>query len=293
MKGNTVVTKKVSSRARDRLEFRCLKDCSRSCTATEYVSDVDHPHPSSSFPWLSVNGESYESFMLENSLIEQTERLTRAFMELRKDTFDSFQRKGIKFEDVRRHIKRLVGTGNYENIVPVSTSPATSCISSTTDYDELEDVLFQKYCSWFNYAIVKEIREEFKFADENKEDVALKDYEDKFLSYCKRRCFESPQKFHPEPICASLKPLVFKIEEKFGEYTLNQVRKMTTTVASVIKCPEYAIYVKSVEEGCVEVSCHILSFAAIDHLSQHQISQLQEHKIFSFKIDDWELMPVS
>ena len=230
---------------------------------------------SKEFPYLHVKGESYEAFRLECKLAEQTDALKVAFADLREDTFRNLSELG-QFSDVRRHFKRLVDIAD--------------CHLDT--FEELEDALCQNYCSWFNYDILKEIRKKFLFPG-GKSDEALQTYEEKCSGYCRRRCFESPQSFHPKPVSTNLKSLVFKIDESFDKFTLEQVRKITTLVTNVINCPNYAVYVRSVKEGCVEVSCNILSHAAVNHLDHNQISQLRQNSIVSFKIEDEELMKVS
>ena len=270
------------------LTFRCRSDCSN-CTFNHYIQQVECPK---NFPWLKVEGEgedSYESGQLKWLLNEQTKAVSIAFVNLQEDTFQNLSK--MAFKDVRRHIKRLVSTGNYNDSILCCSSSTTSCIRETKDYEELEDVLCQNFCSWFNYAIIKEIRKKYLFQDTNL-DSALQIYEEKFSHYCRRRCFESPESFHPKPVSTNMKSLVFKIDKDFHECTLDQIPKIRNTVASVINCPEYAVYVKSVKEGCVEVYCYILPQVALSHLNQEQISQLKKSGIFSFKIEGRELMEV-
>lgn len=233
--------------------------------------------PSKGFPYLNVEKESYEQFLLECTLSKQSKDMNFAFAKLREDTFRHLsQSKSCILDDVRRHFKRLVGI-------------VDCCV---TTYEELEDALCASYCSWFNFDILKEIRKTFLFPDGGIDEV-LQCYEDKVLSYCSRRCFESPRRFHPSPSSTTMKSLVFKIDKNFDKYALNDVRNTTATVINVIKCPKYAVYVRSVQEGCVEVSCSMLPEVVVNHLDQNQICQLKESGIISLKIEGKELMKVS
>ena len=221
--------------------------------------------------------------------------MIHCFVRFVADTFQRLMQSKVHFSDVRQHIKRLVRFGMYVEPVQTPNSKLTTpcCIKDTTNYEELEDILCQNYCSWFNYDVLKEIREKFLFDDAN-EDDALKCYEDEFFSYCKRRCFESPLKLHPEPDSPHMKSLVFKIDEHFESCTLEKVDHMTTTVARIVNIPHYAIYVKSVREGCIEVSCYVLpQYAEIHQLDEKQMSELRTHKITSFKIENREILSVS
>ena len=216
----------------------------------------------------------------------QTKWMSDCFVDLVADTFRKLAQGKVRFKDVRQHVKRLVRFGIY-----VETMKGR--IKDVTNYEELEDVLCEKYCSWFNYGVLKVIREKFLFKDARK-DVALRSYEDKFTSYCKRRCFESPLKFHPEPDSRHMKSLVFKIDEQFESCTPEKVHHMTATVADIVNIPHYAIYVRSVKEGCIKVSCYVLpQYAAIRQLEKQQISELRRHKIISFRLEDEELLIVS
>ena len=254
------------------LTYRCASG--ESCTCTVF----NHPHRKcSGFPFLEVHGESYEATQLDYFLKEQTENIKFGFADLREDTFQELKI-SVPFDNVQQHIKRL------------TESKPDGCVGKSSNFRELEDSLCQNYCSWFNYKIIKEIRKKYLFP--NSQDKVLECYEEKLSIYCKRRCFESSQSFHPKPVSQNMKTLVFKVEKSFHEYTLEQVNKITHKVASVINCPEYAIYVRSLREGCVEVSCYILSQAALSHLNQDQISQLRYHDIVSLKIEGIELTEV-
>ena len=222
-----------------------------------------------------MEGRSYESCLLDTELAKATRNIQFAFASVREHTFTQLSI-NCPINNVRQHFKRLVGIED--------------CHIRT--YEELEDELFRSYCSWFNFDILKEIRKKFLFPD-GTVDKILQTYEHKFFSFCRRRCFESPRSFLPEPNSTIMKSLVFKIDENFDNYTLKQVHVMRATVIDVIKCPKYAVYIRSVEEGCVEVSCSILSEAVVNYLNWNQISQLRESGIFSFKIEDKELMVVN
>ena len=275
------------------LKFTCHSGCTKSCTAITYITDMACPDPTKDFPSYCVCGQPYELCSMDAALKKRTHKIMQDYVELVADTFQRLK-DIIAFKDVQLHVQRLVTyTRIYENVqlCPLTTQPC--CIEDATDYEKLEKVICQNYCSWFNYAMLKELRKKFLFADTS-EDAALKCYEERYSSYCKRRCFESPLTLHPRPSSPHMKSLVFKIDEMFGSYTLEKVHEITATVASIIKCPKYAIYVKSVKEGCVEVFCYVLpQYAAIGHLKDDQISQLQHHKIISLKIEDQELLNVS
>lgn len=243
-------------------------------TISKYEKCEEHSQ-SKEFFELIVPGSSYEASLLECKLAKDTRTMQFAFAELRENTFRKLC-KSCRFKLVLQHVKRLVDIGEH----------------NVKTYEELEDVLCQSYCSWFNYDILKEVRRKFLYSG-GKSDKALQNYEETFFSYCKRRCFKSPCTFHPKPASTNLKSLVFKIDECFDEYTLKDVLKIRSTVIDVIQCPEYAVYVRSVQEGCVEVSCNILPQAAVSHLNQSQISQLRRNDIVSFKIENEELMEVS
>ena len=225
----------------------------------------------------------------EYSLSKETEDMKVAFVDLLEDTFQNLK-KTVPFDDVRWHVKRLVKTGNYNDSIFCRSSLTMSVIENTKDYEQLEDVLTQNFCSWFNYDIILEIRKKYLFQDAD-DDSTLQNYEEKFTFYCKRRCYESSTHFFPKPD-ADLKSLVFKIDKHFSECKLHQIHKIRYKVASIISCPEYAIYVKSVKEGCIRVSCYILPHFAVSHLNHEQIKQLKENDIVSFKIEGVELMEV-
>ena len=264
-----------------------------SCTIHDYIQHKPCPKPTKEFPFLDVQGVSFEADMVKFSLIKQTQDIRKAFADFREDTFKQLSRK-CAYSDVRRYVQRLVHPENHE--YPYLRDKAhrgDKSVKNANDYEQLEDVLCDNYCSWFNYYILKELRSKF-LTEDSEIDEGLQKYEEKFSSYCNHRCFESPQYFHPKPVNEEMKTLVFKVEQNFHEFTQNQVHHIKGIVASVINCPRYAVYVKSVQEGCVEVSCYILQqFAVINHLSQDQISTLKDVNIVSLKISDKELIPVS
>ena len=253
------------------------------------MNDCECPNPTKDgYPYLSLPSNSYEALQLETKLSKQSEIISKEFADVAYDTFQRLSK--IAFDDVQRYTKHVVSTGNYKKEVS-GLQADTSCIAATSSHKQLEDLLMQNYYSWFNFSVIKDLRKKFLFPVEN--DEVLQSYMGKLSLYCKRRCFESPLSFHPRPVSANLRSLIFKVDSMFGDYKLLDVQKIYTIVADVIKSPKHAIYVKSVNEGCVEVSCYILPQFEVDHLSEVQISQLKDHNIFSFKMEDKELMPVS
>jgi hypothetical protein len=271
-------------------EFEC--GCGN-CTIHDYIQHKACPKPRKEFPFLDVQGASYEADSVKFSLHKQTQEIRKAFAEFREDTFKRLSSK-CTYRDVQRYVQRLVYPENQE--YPYLRDKAhrgDNSVKNANDYEQLEDVLCDNYCSWFNYDILKELRSKLLIED-SEIDEGLQKYEEKFSSYCNHRCFESPQYFHPKPVNEEMKTLVFKVEQNFHEFTQNQVHHIKGIVASVINFPGYAVYVKSVQEGCVEVSCYILQqFATNICLNQNQISTLKDIDIVSLKIDDKELIPVS
>ena len=238
------------------------------------------------FQYLNLPPDSYEALIkLDLTLSSQSGAIKSEFGKVVVDTFKRLRTK--PFEEVQLETKVLVCTKNYDTEI-FCHKPATNCIVGTTDHNQLEDALMQNYFSWFNFAIIKVLRNKFLFPDGN--DEVLQDYEEKFSYYCIRRCFESPKTFHPKPL-ENLTSLVFKVEEDFWKYALHQVKKVIATVAKVINAPSHALYVKSIEEGCVEVSCYILPQFQPSCLKEIQISQLKDHNISSFKVNGMELIP--
>ena len=271
----------------DDLIYRC--NCGGDCSIQDYLNGSGCQKPTTKgFQYLQLPSDSYEARQLEITLSKQSKHLSQEFVQcVSIDTFQQLNK--ISFEDVKRYAKHMISTGNYENVTS-GHQPVTTCIAKTTTLEQLEDVLMQYY-SWFNFALLKDLRKNFLFPEGT--DDQLQKYEEKFSHYCKRRCFESPLPFHPRPVSVNLTSLVFKVDKIFGGYTLIDVQQITEIVADVINSPKHAIYVKSVKEGCVEVSCYILPQFQLRHLSDLQISQLKENDIFSFKMEDKELMPVS
>ena len=273
-----------------KMNFEC--GCGN-CTIHDYIQHKACPKPKKEFPFLDIQGASFEADMVKFSLQKQTQEIRKSFAEFREDTFKRLSSK-CPYRDVQRYVQRLVYPENQE--YPYLRDKAhrgENSVKNANDYEEFEDVLCDSYCSWFNYDILKELRSKFLIED-SEIDEGLRKYEEKFSSYCNHRCFESPQSFHPKPVNEEMKTLVFKVEQNFHEFTQNQVHHIKGIVASVINCPRYAVYVKSVQEGCVEVSCYILpQFATNKSLSQSQISTLKDIDIVSLKINDKELMPVS
>ena len=253
----------------------------RNCTKS-----ADHRK---SFTKLKLKKGSHELLQFEHSLMEESEGMSVAFADLLDDTFRNLK-KTVPFEDVRWHSKRLVETGNYNDSIFCCSSLTALSIRDTEDYEQLEDVLVKNYCSWFNYNIIKEIRKKYLFQNSDL-DRALHKYEEKFADYCEHRCYEVSKPFNPKPV-ANMKSLIFKMDKKFADCTLEQIHKISYRVAGVLNCPEYAIYVKSVKEGCVRVSCYILPHVAVSQLNREQMEQLKQNDIFSFKIEGVELMKV-
>ena len=270
------------------IRYKC--GCGK-CTIHDYLKNVTCPNPIREFPHLEIEGDSYEVCRLEQTLSKQTQDIGIEFTGLLMNTFDMLKSRNIQFRDVQQHVKRLISPAAYGQQFQINSNICGITVAKATDYMQLEDALLDGYCSWFNFGIITEIRRRFLRPDPEN-DKPLVTYKEKFSSYCNRRCFESPKTFHPLPLSGS-KSLVFKVEKNFRKFTLNQVQHITETVAAIIDCPQYAVYVTSVQEGCVEVVGWMLSSMTVTSLTQNQINQLKRQCILSLNLESIQLIPVS
>ena len=109
-------------------------------------------------------------------------------------------------------------------------------IKYTKSFFELEEVLLEHVCSWFNYEIIAEMRKEFLRL---KDDHVLEDYIKDFNAYCERCCFRSPETLHPDN--ESNPSFIFKIEKDFYTSTLAEVVYIKRTIAKIVGCPPHSI----------------------------------------------------
>ena len=260
--------------------FKCADG---ECTIHDHFGGKECKKHTKKYPYLEVRGEPYETD-IEIYLEEDTEKMRYNFAVLMQNTRKQLQEGvAVPYSDVQGYVKLLVaGKAEYDTI------------KNAKDFFELQDALIETCCSWFNHGIIVEIRKAFLHM--NPSDSVLDKYTNDFDAYCKRRCFESPVALHPESTESTestSQALVFKIEKDFYTSTLTDILQVKKAVAKILGCPPHSINVCSVKEGCIEVHCHVLPVAVINHLSNEQVTQLSKLNVISFKLEGEELLAVS
>ena len=213
---------------------------------------------------------------LQLVLARQQKEIVREFISLREDTFTQLNDR-CNFDETKIHILRVL-------------TKDTDRFRGITNWSDFEFELFNKFCSWFNFEIIEYIRSHDKILQLNpNSDKHMLDYKRKFYLFCRRRCFYVGGTLHNGQLLGPR--LTFKVHECYKKYVLNDVIAIKMIIYETLNLKSYQIYVDTVTEGCVQVTCSIAPCCTIPtKLSQHQITQLQKHKIFSLKINEEELM---
>ena len=138
------------------------------------------------------------------------------------------------------------------------------------------------YYTWFNYSLLKRIA--LTFCHKNREIISeLTSYEEQFKRYCEFRLHDQPVSLQGElgtSRCNS-KEMIFKIDKKWEDIDVGQIRKIEIVVCSALKLEDHTIVLRTATNGCIKLTYDIPEHIAeaIFPLAMSQFSQLKKENV--------------
>jgi len=108
------------------------------------------------------------------------------------------------------------------------------------------------FSSWYNYDLISHL---IKLVVGAEGDVLVKNYEEKLANYFKRLVHDSPAFSSLDRFPDEFEELVVKLDWDFQKCTIQDITIFKEKLCKLLKQPDPGLFIlKSVEEGCVEVT---------------------------------------
>ena len=221
------------------LDSFLLKGCPQVCTADQ------------SFPYLDTSQlDEDEKIDLEHKLIRDTSDIIEKFGSLVIDTSSSLKECGVTPQELANCVVQLEGfvADIGQNIVGDHEEEITQCGSIDGIF-----LILRKYRYWsfLNSKILQQIIN--KLGTENNKDC-LKKYLGDFKDYCKRSIFQVPSQVFDKK--AKRPKFAVKLTHTV-QNTLENILQAQRKIAEILGIRSSALYLCSVEKGCVKVHFQI------------------------------------
>ncbi len=269
-----------------RLQFEC--GCGQ-CTVYSFIAGETCPNPKAfPFPKLEVSGIPPKNIEhIEMELLDQSKQMYKWFYALVKDTFTNMSLKFVDLKDVIDTLKFLLKPKCF---FPQVTSQALDCLDGLKSFMDIGLYLNDRqYCSWFDYELIEDLRNEYLFPKTSSEhDSVLEEYKAKFKMYVSHRCFNNLHDDRNDQIDVNC-----KIDLQYEKLSQKVIKRLKYKFTKILGSPNYFLCFKQAREGCTELifgapPC----FGEIRQLSKSQKSQLKAHGFLKVTIMERDLLKV-
>lgn len=159
-------------------------------------------------------------------------------------------------------------------------------IKEAKSIEDLFNVIVE-YCSFFNYDLIKCMIEEFGSA---KDKEKLKQYEEEFKQYAKRRVYECPSNISVGVSQDSCAKLHMKLDSRYDVYSLKGLQEFQfSTLSDILKVSPHVLLLCKLDKGCIELTFQTPFFVQekVFPLSTYQENILSEIGILSLSADNY------
>ena len=217
------------------------------------------------------NGTSPAEHWNESELEYCTKRISHAFADLVKHTFDSFTKKEGKLTPIIIWLKELDA---YRPLTKKSLPllrDRIEEISKAENFEQLFNILHH-YWSWYNFYLLEKLIHMFGDEDNTKK---LNDYLTAFRTFIEKRkalpnsqdSFRTGSKYGKGPNL-----LLIKVDQTWDGISLKQIWEFHHYIAEILKVEPHVLFLASVSKGCIclnfvvpeTIAEHVFSFCALE-----------------------------
>ena len=199
----------------------------------------------------------------ESDLENETEEIDLDFASLVTNVVMDMESQEISPEHIALHLK------NVHGLEPVYAHADTPLLNQRVEDVQRKATLkavfadvLSDYYSWFNHLLIENIIGTFcrKSPDINDQ---LKEFKQKFSDYSKQRISECVQSDGYGPgRKTDVKELVMKVDRKWSIARVKQLTRIRNTVAKILKVKKHTLYLRTVENGCFQMTFLVPEFVA-------------------------------
>ena len=268
------------------LQFEC--GCEQ-CSVYDYISGNICPNPKQlPFPKLKVSQFPPEEIkFIEEELRDQTRSIHFKFCSLVSNTFKELS-KNVDHAELISHLKICLES-NWISPYAHSASKSLKVLEDVKFSDLPKHLMDRCYCSWFDYGLIKHLREHYLFPSVSDEDKALKNYKEYLRCYVRQRCFIY---FHNTgPLPKNCIEVVCKVDLQYGELCQKLIDHLKHVFTKIIGASKYHLVFMRAKKGCTELTFGAPPyFSEIIKLSKYQVSQLKDHGFIQVTINERNLL---
>ena len=199
----------------------------------------------------------------ESDLVNDTEEIEMEFASLVTNVLLDMESQGISPEHIAQHFKHIHGLESvYAEVdTPLLNHRVEEVRKKTTLNAVFTDIL-SDYYSWFNYLLIENLIRTFCKRSQDIKDQ-LQEFKKNFSEYSKRRISECVHSDGYGPGRESdVKELVLKVDKKWSIARVEQLTRIRNTVAKILKVKKHTLYLRTVENGCFQMTFLIPEFVA-------------------------------
>ena len=224
----------------------------------------------------------------EPDLEGETHELRSEFNVLFTKVRRSLEQQGVQVDDFIYFLKRVPAyTAGEQSLFSAEFPGLYQKQSLASVFDLVSD-----YTSWFNYSFISNIIDVYC---ENNESIreTLQKFQQLLQRYCKHRVCKCSLRngfgFGRNRACAHM---VLKIDKEWRTIRVKQLEEVTFNLAQILKVHRRSLYLRSVENGCVQLTFIVSNSlaAAIFPLSPEQETQLMEIGVILLHCGDYQFL---
>lgn len=213
-----------------------------------------------SFPLLSeiTDLNQREKKLLQARLKLETRDIIKMYWKLVNTFRKSLKNRNFPLDELISYLKMLEA---YDPVKEVLQEQRVSVfeehlqqLKNATSLSDIFDVV-EKYCSFFNYDIIKNMIEDFGTDNDKKE---LLKYIREFNQYAKRRIYECPSNFTKGKEEGAR--LHLKLDSKYDERNLSALEEFQVSLCKILKVSVNSLLLCRLDAGCIEVEYQIPAF---------------------------------
>ena len=227
----------------------------------------------------------------ESELEDETDSIQMKFNALVTNVRLDMQKQRLSPEDAAQHLKYMPA------LESVSANADTPLLNRRVEEIRMKPTLIavfdvlSEYYSWFNYQLIENMIDAFCAESPNVTDQ-LQKFQEALREYSKERVFECNAEYGPGRE-TDVKELVLKVDKKWNNVRVKQLKRIRRTVANILKVKKHTLYLRTVENGCFQMTFLVPEFVAVTvfplRFPTEQKAALLEAGVIQLHCDGYDL----
>ena len=219
----------------------------------------------------------------ESDLELETDAIMLNFGSLVTNVKLTMEKQGITVQTFADHLQEIRG------LKPVHTHAQQPLLDACIAEVRVQRCLgtgfkaISGYYSWFNHQLIDNIIK--TFCKGNK-DIAERqaEFQIRFRDYCHHRISKCPKNGYGFGRKQDARSIILKVDQKWSTARVEQVTYIRNTVGTILGIVKKALYLRCVENGCLQLTFLVPEFVADTVFRAPRLSQEQEQALVEARI---------